>query len=423
MRPSKLAIAALLALSWARASAFHEGGVGQCEGCHTIHDAQGAARTGAAGAYLLKGADPSSVCLNCHGSPTTLSYAVFSSASTPGMPPLNYTPGGDFAWLEKSYTWTEPSGEKSSAGERHGHNLVASDYGLTADRTKTTAPGNGIGGGYPADKMSCISCHDPHGTYRLRDTSGKVERGGAPISGSGSYGDGTSFQQPSAQFAVGVYRLLAGIGYAPKSMANVPTFAANPPVAVSPTTYNRSEAANDVRVAYGTGMSEWCANCHGNIHAAGSGGFEHPSGSAAKLGALASYYNAYVKTGLLTNTSTTSYTSLVPYEEGTGDRNVLASHARSDGTALGGPTTGQENVMCLTCHRAHASGWDGALRWNGRVEYLTVAGKWPGIDSAAPIAISQGRTTAETRAAMYDRPPEAFASSQRPLCNKCHVKD
>ena len=25
---------------------------------------------------------------------------------------------------------------------------------------------------------------------------------------------------------------------------------------------------------------------------------------------------------------------------------------------------GDENVMCLSCHRAHASGWDDALRWN-----------------------------------------------------------
>jgi hypothetical protein len=420
----KVATAILLALVSARASAFHSGGVGECDGCHMIHDSNGMTRTGAAGAYLLKASDPSSVCLNCHGSPSALSYSVFTVASSPGIPPLNYSPGGDFAWLGKSYQWKDASGAtQTSPGERHGHNVVAKDYGLDADTTNLTAPGSGTGSGYPSNQLSCVSCHDPHGTYRLRDTSGKVDTSGAPIAASGSYGDGTSFQQPSSTLAIGVYRMLGGIGYVPKSLQSVPPFNANPPVALAPSVYNQSEKTYDVRVAYGTGMSEWCLNCHGTIHAVGSTGLVHPASSTAKLGISASFYNAYVKSGDLTNTSMTSYTSLVPYEEGTLDRNVLASHARSDGSALSGPTTGMENVMCLSCHRAHASGWDRASRWNTRSDLLTVGGQWPGIETSAPATVSQGRTSAETRAAMYDRNPEAYAPAQRGLCNKCHVKD
>ena len=69
--------------------AFHDGGVGRCEGCHTMHNSlnnttfnQGAANTWngtqfQAGPFLLLGDQPSEVCLNCHGVGTgTSSYHV-----------------------------------------------------------------------------------------------------------------------------------------------------------------------------------------------------------------------------------------------------------------------------------------------------------------------------------------------------------
>ena len=46
---------------------------------------------------------------------------------------------------------------------------------------------------------------------------------------------------------------------------------------------------------------------------------------------------------------------------------TLASHAKNDNSYLNGPSAGGaggENVMCLSCHRAHASGWQYDLRWN-----------------------------------------------------------
>ena len=87
--------------------------------------------------------------------------------------------------------------------------------------------------------------------------------------------------------------------------------------------------------------------------------------------------------------------------------------------------------MCLSCHRAHASGWDWAMRWNMRdasinTGYVTVGGQWPGLDATGDAALpanAQGRTQAETRGAMYDRDPTAYAPYQRALCNKCHAQD
>jgi hypothetical protein len=217
------------------------------------------------------------------------------------------------------------------------------------------------------------------------------------------------------------------VGYAPRSAGPVVPFSTSPPVALAPKDYNRSELAADVRVAYGTGMSEWCRNCHGFIHDSPTpGAFNHPAGNDARLNAgnALAVYNTYVRSGVLTGLQTTSYTSLVPYEEGTVDRSTLASHAVSDGSVLSGPSTGQENVMCLSCHRAHATAWDHALRWNNPPSgYIVVGGSWPGTDATGSARLdefAQGRTRAETEAAMYGRAASSYSEYQKVLCNKCH---
>ncbi len=431
MRWLRVASVLAILLAFDRAAAFHTGGVGECEGCHTMH---GKADGSATGPSLLLGSDPSSTCLTCHGGNTPSSYQVLTTNVSPGFAPVHYTPGGDFAWLGKTFSWMGASGPESSPGERHGHSVVAGDFGLFSDVLRTTAPG----GSYPSDQLTCVSCHDPHGRYRLRADQ-SVGRDGAPIVASGSYG-GADLRLPGVQGAVGAYRLLGGAGYAPKSAGAVIPFLANPPVALSPREYDRSERLTDTRVAYGSGMSEWCGNCHADIHTgtASSGSvFKHPAGlqspalspSTARLtaGGEAAIYNNYVRTGVLTGTSSTSYTSMVPFEEGTSDRALLATHAVSDGTATTGPVTGNETVMCLSCHRAHATAWDHALRWNmPQSGTIVFAGAWPGVDApgvAGLAANAQGRTQAETRAGMYDREASAYASFQKVLCNKCHAQD
>jgi hypothetical protein len=118
-----------------------------------------------------------------------------------------------------------------------------------------------------------------------------------------------------------------------------------------------------------------------------------------------------------------SYTFMVPFEAGTSDYGLLKQMAKSGGAATAGPGL-QANVMCLSCHRAHASGWDHGGRWNLKAEFLVYNGQFLGIDdSTVPPRISQGRTRAEIRTMFYERPATAYASYQRSLCNKCHAKD
>jgi nitrate reductase cytochrome c-type subunit len=71
--------------------------------------------------------------------------------------------------------------------------------------------------------------------------------------------------------------------------------------------------------------------------------------------------------------------------------------------------------MCLTCHRAHASAFNDATRWDMTHELL--AESWP----TAANLVTMG---AVANSPYYGRDIAAdFGDYQRSLCNKCHVKD
>jgi hypothetical protein len=154
-----------------------------------------------------------------------------------------------------------------------------------------------------------------------------------------------------------------------------------------------------------------------------SGNYVHPVDHAISS-ATATKYQQYVKTGDLTGTAATSFTSLVPFVKNSDEyATVLAPLAMNNDTQLGGPGGGDQ-VTCLTCHRAHASGWEYALRWNMEGEFMTYNSLYPGTDTTPTVPqFARGRLGAETQAAYYDRPVTKFASYQRVLCNKCHAKD
>jgi predicted CXXCH cytochrome family protein len=397
------------------AYAFHSGGVAECEGCHSMHSPK------AGGSFLMVGTDQSSTCLSCHQNaadtgPNSYHVSTDPSKLGAGLAPMQRTPGGDFGWLKKTYTFTGGS----ESGSTHGHNIIAADFGYVVDDNNATAPG----GSFPSAQLSCVSCHDPHGQFR-RLASGTIAKTGAPIKGSGSY-DNTSTNEPTATEAVGVYRLLAGAGYTKGGV----TFNGVPAAKV-PGTYNRTEATTQTRVAYGVSTagghvtwSNWCSTCHPSMHSTGN--YVHPVDQG--LGStIAGLYNTYVKSGDMTGTTASSFSSLVPFASNTGDYTVLSGLAKNDGSQLGGPAS-TDQVMCLSCHRAHASGMVESLRYDEGYEFMTVGGNYLGSDnplmtsSRAPLQ-HRGRTMAEWKAAYYDRPVTQFATYQRVLCNKCHAKD
>ncbi|ACH39686.1 cytochrome c [Citrifermentans bemidjiense Bem] len=422
------------------AFAFHSGGVAECEGCHSMHNSfEGAANvTGMSqyksGPYLLKAQDQSGACLNCHQAGDTTPGPVTGKdngyhISTAGVTaydsttPVELTPGGDFAWLKKTmtfYLWHDPS--VSTEGDRHGHNIIAVDFGYTQDMVLTAAPG----GTYPAANLACSSCHDPHGKYR-RLADGTKATTGLPIFNSGSY---INSKDPiTGVSAVGVYRLLAGVGYQPKSLTGSYAFANPSPDALAPSSYNGLNdtiAGGKDRVAYGQGMSEWCANCHTAMHkdnyTSGTKGLVHPAGNGAKLtAAIAGNYKSYVSSGIAGTPASGGYSSLAPFELGSGDYAAIKTFQASPG----GVST-SSNVLCLSCHRAHASAFESMTRYYLGNEFMTVADASNAAaydSSTTENKINTGYSVTQQQNAYNGRPASLFGPYARDYCNKCHAKD
>jgi len=354
------------------ALAFHGGGVAHCDGCHSMHNSPENPVSGAPNQQLLKASDGSSTCLNCHAG--SGSYHILSSDAS------NWSPGGDFFWLTQSYTNSNWSGSVTSDPDNMGHNVIAQNFGLTVDGTNTQSPG----GSYPASSLGCPSCHNPHG-----QVAGGTAAGSLPISVSGSYGE-----VPVAGTIAGNYRLLGDVQYG---------LAAPAPIAAT-AGFGETDVSHP---AYGAGMSEWCASCHGDYI---NNNQKHPAGNGEFLNGQATNYNSYVATGDFTGAAATSFTALVQFERQETDKALLVA----DITSTAGPDS-SDNVMCLTCHRAHASAFNNITRWD--MEHEMLAEGWP--TEANLVAMG-----ALPNSDYYGRDITTdFGEFQRSLCNKCHTKD
>ncbi|NNF84420.1 MAG: hypothetical protein HKM29_04610 [Deltaproteobacteria bacterium] len=378
------------------AMAFHAGGVAHCDGCHTMHNSQDGATiipgtttlgTGI-NSFLLVGSDPSSTCLSCH----VRIYRSLSDGSTTAA--NTYVPGGDFWWINQVTPANDRGGTVPAAA--HGHNTIALDFTILQDNVLTSGPSNGSVN-YQAAWLGCNSCHDPHG--KIANNLNPL-----PISGSGSYGeaDGT----PAAGSMFGNYRILGGVGYDGGGQASGIAFANAAPIAEA---YHGSRgqwpAETDTNhVDYGAGMSEWCVNCHSGFDADGSQAHRHPASNDAHLNGFSSAYNSYVATGDLTGAAATAFDRLVPFERGITDPFA----AGLDHTQTVGPDS-NSNVMCVTCHRAHATAFPDALRWDPNEELIAHSVI---LNEAYGIHAYYGET-----------PGSRYNDFQRSLCNKCHLQD
>jgi len=433
------------------AYAFHTGGVANCDGCHTMHGIYtGGTSVAGKGPSLLVGTDPSSTCLLCHGGLPTGSASIGGGPKIMTYPfptgaaaPSNFNSGGDFAWLQKTYTVGTGTGATIENGQTHGHNIIAFDFGMQGD---TDFPATSPGGSFDSTKLGCDSCHDPHGKYRRVGTNQSWTIGtpatlGAsslPISSSGSKG-----AAPTSTTAVGVYRLLAGQGYIQGGVGGTPIAFPGSPIAVATgngsseaTAASATTGAGQFRVAYanynGSGATtwgQWCGTCHSAmLSTSAATSHAHPVDVPLSTRGEDQIYNSYVSTGKTGGSSATSYLSLVPFMESTSDIGVLATHASSGATVVTTGPAANDQVSCPTCHRSHATGFKNMMRWNMVGEFITLAdsagtGIWPGTDNGASSTYNQGRTELEMRTAYYMRPATYFGPYQRSLCNKCHAQD
>ena len=140
-------------------------------------------------------------------------------------------------------------------------------------------------------------------------------------------------------------------------------------------------------------------------------GLRHPAGETARLtGSVAADYNAYVTSGRMTNTDPAqAYSTLTPFELGTADYAVLKAWAQPSG-AVDRSASVQDNVTCLSCHRAHAGGFDSLLRFSLEAEFMTT------VDASGaamyPIAGTAGGVVEQTLGAGYSARMAQAASSR-----------
>lgn len=352
-------MAAVLAMAAGNAFAFHDGGVAYCAGCHTMHNSQDGALVDAdapnGNAYLLNAGNSSDTCLNCHGA-----YGQFYGGA-------GFGPGGDFYWLTRTFSWDAHGHTAYSYGDSHGHNVISPANGLAADATLTTAPG----GDFLSARLTCTSCHDPHGNQDFRLLYGSA--GPGPLYGGIRY----DFDNPAPLAKGNSRRTYVGGG---------------------------GNETNSRHTVHKSGMSEWCANCHPNFHSDETTNFVHPQGDMGST--VAGAYNAYISSDNQTGGDVaTSYWGLTPFEA------VNVDLATVNPTNYTRGPEGVDQVMCLSCHRAHASAFPDAGRWDFDTTFI--------VDSH-PMVGDGGLGANDVAYKYYEY---SFVNNQRALCNKCHVKD
>jgi hypothetical protein len=328
----------LVLMTTTPAAAFHEGGVAACEGCHSVHNSQDGQPLGPelGNNYQLLAGSPTEVCLMCHAQEAGRVLGLSSLAPPPELG------AGNFVFLLEDNLNDSPSGRLSPIrGEAAGHSIVAPAISLLPDSRHSTAPG----GSFPAAALGCTSCHDPHGNGNFRMLNGVGEiQGGLAV-----------FDSPAPR-AQGVD---IRVGQETRS--------------------NHS--------AYQRGVSRWCSNCHGMYHGEGSPDFRHPIDRSLGASELDRYNRYDGDENPIPTSQGLAYLPEVPFE----DDSASVSSRRGPS-----PTS---RIMCLTCHRAHASSAPASGRWDFNVSLLVDDGSESG-SWAIPNPYTSPR--------------------QGTLCRKCH---
>jgi predicted CXXCH cytochrome family protein len=343
---------------------------GRCDGCHTMHNSKDnniVAQKTVAGS-IVPSAEFSNLlvsdCVTCHtntidgeGKYDLYGFYVPAVYTTAGGGPTSETAGGSFWWT------------RASGGDRaKGHNVRdISGPDLTIPR----APGAG--------SVGCAgSCHD---------SLAKTDATTTPASGSGvktngcrgchlkvghharASGEGGDTDGPGD-----AYRFLSGhddtiVGIVPNGATDLL------PAAYEDPDWEVTKGGNDHNIYQGQtnnpekrpyiSIGRWCAGCHADFHAYGL--IEELSGLSG--GGDRTDDNPGVNPWLRHPTNVDLPSSAIlgvddyDWNDGSEPYNWNIPLART-GAMNRAPIKSSDQVMCLSCHRAHASEWPDALRWD-----------------------------------------------------------
>jgi predicted CXXCH cytochrome family protein len=292
-------------------------------------------------------------CYGCHaqagGTPTVaLTTDVIPQVLHTGA---NDLAGGNFAYI---------TGAKGAGGDDRGHNI--GDLTGT-DSVLSSAPGvfRAVHGGViNTSRMACtsvpgvsIGCHG----YRYPDDTV------LPLGVTGSHHSNVDGQLAAPTAPGNSYRFLMNVmGFESDDWEENPTsadhneyYARTTPIRLGGSCSGASGCHNTpegIMPPEGT-MSQFCATCHGNYHTLSVGGVTEGVGDDA--------ISPFVRHPTdLSLPGTGEYAAYTVYS-------VEAPVARTAGVpAASGSTVipGTDAVMCLSCHRAHASNYPDMLRWD-----------------------------------------------------------
>ena len=287
--------------------AVHKTAAGmECGGCHVMHTSSNA--------KLLVANTTEGMCLQCHDSggsqygDYSTTVPVVMNATGPGI-------AGDFADMSAN-----DNGDTSSTGNGHNYNNTGAALAI---------PGSSLG----TMNIDCGSCHDAHGSGLADDT------------GDNSPGAGTVdfyrnlWQQPPDGDGSNADILCS---LKDTSLAN----GGADDYDLSDTSYGKIDPAGGA-----SGFSQWCITCHDNydgVSALTDDWLVHP---------VDEDYAEDVGTEDMAD-FTTSYLAAAT--------DLPLQDVAAGSSANAGPRgdADDDEVFCLTCHKAHGSAYEDGLRWD-----------------------------------------------------------
>ncbi len=333
---------------------------GVCSSCHTMHNSQnGAPMTFDLSSNPVEGLTRGD-CLGCHAQNSAQARLNLGADLLPQVMHTASTDlaGGNFAYI---------TGDKGSgASDTKGHNIAA----LTGEDSILSAPPGGIvqsfhdsGGNVNTSNLSCSGANGCHG---VRLSGGRND---SPLNGiTGAHHKNVDGQLDTADSMGTSYRFLFGVKGLESSdwEHNATASSHNEYFALSTpgrlgcgrgaTSCHIGPVGDNVVPPDGT-MSQFCATCHGNFHTLETGDSEgigeeatspfirHPTDLTLPASGEYAFYNP--NNGNLYS--------------------LEAPVARTGGvpeTSSETVTPGSDAVMCLSCHRAHATDYPDMLRWD-----------------------------------------------------------
>ena len=155
-----------------------------------------------------------------------------------------------------------------------------------------------------ATLLGCNSCHDNHGKLR-RLSNGTIATTGAPIIGSGSYTNSAATgSRPGSRRVSSPSRTWLHRWFRRQDLHRS--------IQRSVASHLQQDRGSHARrpIAYGAGISDWCATCHPDMHSATSSKLTHPVNQGFSA-AVAANYNAYLGSGM---TGASGFDTIVPFQ-------------------------------------------------------------------------------------------------------------